>query len=105
MPLRLAVVISHAPGLSGMPDSGHFSSAATSASCARSSATATSPTMRVSPAIKRADSIRQTASIARWVAVDVTRLILDGLLAQPLVGLAQLGRQLLAEVVGLEDLA
>ena len=35
--------------------------------------TATSPTMRVSPAIKRADSIRQTASIARWVAVDVTR--------------------------------
>ena len=35
---RLAVVISHAPGLSGMPDAGHCSSAATSASCASSSA-------------------------------------------------------------------
>src|SRR5262249_17303485 len=61
--------------------------------------------MRVRPAIKRADSIRQTASIARWVADDLTRLILDGPLAQPLVGLAQLRRELLAEVVGLEDLA
>ena len=68
MPRRLAVAMSQAPGLSGMPDSGHGSSAATSASWARSSATATSPTMRVSPAISRADSIRQTASIARCVA-------------------------------------
>src|SRR5438552_234589 len=105
MPRRLAVAISHAPGLSGMPDSGHCSSAATSASWARSSATATSCTMRVNPAINRADSIRQTASIARWVADDVTRLILGALLTQPFVGLAQLRRQLLAEVVGLEDLA
>src|SRR6476659_6315196 len=105
MPRRLAVAISHAPGLSGMPDAGHCSSAATSASCARSSAAATSRTMRVSPAISRADSIRQTASIARLVAADATRLILRGLLAQPLVGLAQLRRELLAEVVRLEDLA
>jgi hypothetical protein len=44
-------------------------------------------TMRVSPAINRADSIRHTASIARWVADGLTRLILGGLLAQPLVGL------------------
>src|SRR5437660_12763024 len=105
MPRRLAVAINHAPGLSGIPDSGHCSSAATSASCARSSATATSRTMRVSPAINRADSIRQTASMARCVADDVTRLIPRALLAQPLVGLAQLGRQLLAEVVRLKDLA
>src|SRR5882724_12872211 len=105
MPRRFAVAISHAPGLSGMPDSGHCSSAATRASCARSSATATSRTMRVSPAINRADSIRQTASIVRWVPEDVTRLVLGGLLAQPLVDLAQLRRQLLAEIVGLEDLA
>src|SRR5207244_4443737 len=65
---RFAAAISQAPGLCGMPDSGHCSSAATRASWARSSATATSRTMRVSPAISRADSIRQTASIARLVA-------------------------------------
>ena len=35
-----AVAMSQAPGLSGTPDSGHCSSAATSASCARSSASA-----------------------------------------------------------------
>jgi hypothetical protein len=68
MPRRLAAAISQAPGLSGIPDAGHCSSAATSASWARSSATDTSRTMRVSPAISRADSMRQTASIARWVA-------------------------------------
>src|SRR5205807_3909362 len=105
MARRFAAAMSQAPGLFGTPDAGHCSSAATSASWARSSATATSRTMRVSPAINRADSIRQTASIARWVADDLTRLILRGLLAQPLVGLAQLRRQLFAEVVGLEDLA
>ena len=36
----LAVAMSQAPGLSGTPDSGHCSSAATSASCASSSASA-----------------------------------------------------------------
>ena len=56
-----------------MPDSGHFSSAATRASCASSSATPTSRTMRVSPAINRADSIFQTASIVRCISVLVTR--------------------------------
>src|SRR3989442_1312045 len=72
MARRFAVVISHAPGLSGTPDSGHRSSAATSASCARSSANPTSPVIRVSPAMTLADSIRQTASMARWVSVAVT---------------------------------
>ena len=65
---RLAVVISHAPGFSGIPDTGHCSSAATSASCASSSASATSRTIRARPAISFACSIRQTASMARWVS-------------------------------------
>src|SRR6267378_5968243 len=56
--------MSQAPGLSGTPDSGHCSSAATSASCARSSATPISPTTRAKPAMSLADSIRQTASMA-----------------------------------------
>src|ERR1700730_11348526 len=68
----LAAAISHAPGLSGIPDCGHCSSAATSASCASSSATPMSRTIRVSPAMIRPDSIRQTASIARCVGVVVT---------------------------------
>src|SRR5688500_2687551 len=67
-----AVPMSQAPGLSGTPDSGHFSSAATSASCARSSATPTSRTIRVRPAMTLADSILQTASMARCVSVAVT---------------------------------
>ncbi|TWH03393.1 hypothetical protein L613_008100000160 [Pseudoxanthomonas taiwanensis J19] len=60
-----AVVISQAPGLSGTPSAGHFSSAATSASWASSSARPTSRTIRVRPPITRADSIRQTASMVR----------------------------------------
>ena len=46
-----AVAISQAPGLSGTPDRGHCSSAATSASCASSSASPTSRTIRARPAI------------------------------------------------------
>ena len=61
----LPVAMSHAPGLSGTPDAGHCSSAATRASWARSSARPTSRTMRARPAMSRADSIRQTASMAR----------------------------------------
>src|SRR4029453_19137524 len=64
--------MSHAPGLFGIPDCGHCSSAATSASCARSSATPMSRTMRVRPAMSRGASMRQTASIARWVSAAVT---------------------------------
>src|SRR5687767_11588065 len=59
--------MSQAPGLSGTPDCGQFSSAATSASCASSSAWPTSRTIRVSPAMSRADSILQTASMVRWI--------------------------------------
>src|SRR5918996_4156983 len=70
-----AVAMSQAPGLRGTPDSGHCSSAATSASWARSSATPTSRTMRARPAMSLGDSILQTASIARWVSVPVTNTI------------------------------
>src|SRR5581483_5137466 len=55
---------SHAPGLFGMPSSGHCSRAATKASCARSSASPTSRTNRASPAMRRGASMRQTASMA-----------------------------------------
>src|SRR5690348_5447983 len=68
----LAVAISQAPGLSGTPDCGHCSSAATSASCARSSARPTSRTIRVSPAISLGDSILQTASMVRCISVAAT---------------------------------
>jgi hypothetical protein len=68
----LAVAISQAPGLSGIPDSGHCSRAATRASCASSSARPTSRTIRVRAAMILPDSIRQTASMARCVGVAVT---------------------------------
>ena len=68
----LAVAISQAPGLSGTPDSGQRSSAATSASWASSSARPTSRTIRARPAISRADSILQTAWIARCVSEAAT---------------------------------
>jgi hypothetical protein len=68
----LALAMSHAPGLSGTPDCGHCSSAATRASCARSSATPTSRTIRARLAISFGDSIRQTASMARCISVAAT---------------------------------
>src|SRR5512132_3788527 len=68
----LAAAVSQAPGLSGMPDAGHCSSAATSASCASSSAKPTSRTMRAIPAVILGDSILQTAWIVRWLSADVT---------------------------------
>src|SRR5688500_7543621 len=106
MARRLATAMSQAPGLSGTPDSGHCSSAATSASWASSSARPTSRTIRVRAAISLADSIRKTASIARCgsrTATGATLGPLFDLLAEPLLLLAQLGRELVAEVVGLED--
>src|SRR6185369_15706466 len=69
---RFAVVMSQAPGLSGIPDRGQRSRATTRASWARSSATPTSRTIRASPAMSRGDSILQTASIVRWVSEGVT---------------------------------
>src|SRR4029079_8686674 len=68
---RLAVAMSQAPGLSGVPSFGQRSRAATRASCARSSAKPTSRVMRASPAINRGDSMRKTASIWRWVSAAV----------------------------------
>src|SRR5213594_452957 len=118
-----AVAMSQAPGLSGTPDSGHRSSAATSASCARSSATPMSRTIRARPAMSRGDSIRQTASMVRYVSVAVTatdhtifnrpvqdrgarRLLLRGhLRAQAFLLRPELGRELCTEVLGLEHLA
>src|SRR5512133_3754482 len=111
--------MSHAPGFSGMPPVGHRSSATTSASCARSSASATSRTRRTSPPMSRADSIRQTASIASRVAPAPPPLTPSSSRSPPrperlrlplavdlgpqafLLG-AQLGRELLAEILGLE---
>src|SRR3989441_3401933 len=77
MARRLAVAMSHAPGLSGTPDCGHPSSAATSASWARSSARPTSPTIRARPAMSLADSIRQTASMASAACCGVIHHLPD----------------------------
>src|SRR5512141_1628067 len=60
--------MSQAPGLSGMPVSGHRSSAITSASCAKSSASPTSRTIRARLAMSLADSIRQMASIVLLIS-------------------------------------
>src|ERR1700720_485076 len=67
-----AVAMSQAPGLSGTPDSGHCSSAATRESCASSSARPTSRTIRARAGMTLAASIRQTASIARCVVFAPT---------------------------------
>src|SRR5438067_3706169 len=99
----LAVPINQAPGLAGMPDTGHCSSAATRASWASSSATPTSRTICARLAISRADSIRQTASIVRWVS-DVSGLGGCPRL-QAIVLLPQFGRVRLPEVVGLDHLS
>src|SRR6266853_5747748 len=101
--------MSQAPGLSGMPDSGQVSRAATRASCASSSARPTSRTIRARPAMIFADSILQTASIALCVADAVTaiesdarlpllRLLLQ-LVAQFLLARAELGRKVLGRKV------
>ncbi len=72
-----AVAMSQAPGLSGTPDSGQRSSAATSASCANSSASPTSRTTRARPAMSLADSMRQTASTARCVSLIAATNVLS----------------------------
>src|SRR5215207_10536294 len=63
-----AAAINQAPGLRGIPASGHCCRAETRASWARSSATSMSRTTRVRAAISLGDSMRQTASIAPWVS-------------------------------------
>src|SRR5262245_3857407 len=69
-----------------MPDLGHCSSAATSASCASSSAVPTSRTIRIRPPISFACSILKTASMARCVSVAVTGYRLTPLLPMPQAG-------------------
>ena len=61
MERRLAAVISHAQGFSGMPSSGQSTSAVTRASWASSSATPISWVTRAIAAMSRVDSIFQTA--------------------------------------------
>src|SRR5881396_160003 len=82
--------MSHAPGFSGTPETGHCSRAATRASCASSSAVAKSPTMRASPAMSRADSMRQIASIARCASETVLVMARAPLHALELENLADL---------------
>src|SRR6266849_1003399 len=72
MARRRAVVINHAPGLSGMPCSGHFSSAATRLSCTTSSARAKSPSTRISAAVSRPASSLKTAATAASVVACVS---------------------------------
>src|SRR5229473_5855944 len=68
---RLAVAISHAPGLSGTPVAGQCSSAASSASSVRSSASGTSRSIRARLVISRGCLIRQTARIVRSMPAAV----------------------------------
>ena len=56
MALRLAVVVSQAPGLGGTPSAGHRSAAVANASAAASSAMSRSPNRRVRAATTRAHS-------------------------------------------------
>src|SRR3984893_1894835 len=75
MARRRAVVINHAPGLSGMPCSGHFSSAATRLSWTTSSARLKSPSARTSAAVSRPASSRKTAATAAPVALRVCSVV------------------------------
>src|SRR5260370_27033590 len=78
MARRRAVVISHAPGLSGIPCSGHVSSAATRLSWTTSSARSKSPRVRTSAAVSRPASSRKTAATATSAAVRVCSAVLGG---------------------------
>src|SRR4051794_5305288 len=95
-----AVVVSQPPGFGGTPDSGHFSSAATSASPAASSAMSMSPKRRTSEAISRPYSSRKTlstAAVSRCMPVGsaaLERTDLDLAAA----GLGSLGRELERDV-------
>src|SRR5712671_2071135 len=85
---RLAVAISHAPGFSGTPVSGHRSRAANRASCVKSSASGTSRSILARLVISLGCSIRQTARIARWASAAV--MAADPL-CRPLVSRARRG--------------
>ncbi len=64
MALRVAVVVSHAPGLGGTPSRGQRSTAVANASAAASSAVSRSPKRRVRAATTRAHSSRWARVIA-----------------------------------------
>ena len=72
MALRLAVVVSHAPGLGGTPSAGHRSTAIANASAADSSAMSRSPKRRVREATTRAHSSRCVRVMASWTSVWLT---------------------------------
>src|SRR5262249_54889156 len=91
MARRLAATMSQAPGLSGTPDTGHCSSAATSASCAKSSARPISRTSRVRAPMSLGDSIRHTASMVRCKSVVAT---------PPITSLLQRSAQALVTEIG-----
>src|SRR6266571_8749913 len=72
MARRRAAVISHAPGLSGMPCAGHFSSAATRLSWTTSSAMSKLPMRRTIAPVSLAASSRNTAVSAASVTFLVS---------------------------------
>src|SRR5246127_4683394 len=88
MALRLAVVVSQAPGLGGTPSAGHRSTAVANASAAASSAMSRSPKRLVKEATTRAHSSR-----CAWVTTSRT--------PAPFTGTA--GRWLGAAIAGSHD--
>src|SRR6266446_930106 len=72
MARRRAAVINHAPGLSGIPWAGHFSSAATRLSWTTSSAMSKLPMMRTIAPVSFAASSRNTAVSAASVTFLVS---------------------------------
>ena len=73
MALRLAVVVSQAPGLGGTPSAGHRSTAVANASAAASSAMSRSPKRRVRAATTRAHSSWWARVIASRTSITLTR--------------------------------
>ena len=98
MALRLAVVVSHPPGLGGRPSSGHCSTAASRASAAASSATSMLPKRRIREATTRPYSsrkIRSTSCSDRVLTRRQAGSAWNGRTSTlPLAGRRRLGREL-----------
>src|SRR6187397_708318 len=73
MALRLAVVVSQAPGLGGTPSAGHRSTAVAKASAAASSAMSRSPKRLARAATTRAHSSWWTWVIASRTSINAPR--------------------------------
>ena len=103
MALRLAVVVSQAPGLGGTPSAGQRSTAVANASAAISSATSRSPKRLARAATTRAHSSRWTRVIASPTSVTLHRNGRTSTL--PVAGLRPLGGEpeRHVEVGGLDD--